>query len=287
LFNNREVATAIWAAMALAFVLSKTAVRQSVLKLIRAFLHRKILLSFGLMAFYVSVMVVGLSAIHMWKFTLLKDTIFWFCFTGIGIFFGSVTSDSKENVFRKTVADSVKVVVLIEFLVNMYTFPLLYELAIVPLVGVIAMIDAFAQTDKKYATIAKSTTGILSVLGLVAVGFAVFKAVLDYDNLRSADTLRDLLLAPLLSVLFLPFVYLMVVFSKYELIFTRLGFGPEKDPILKRYAKRRIILYCHLNLKRVNDCLRRHAVGLMQVRNRDDVDRLLTTMKGHDSGNTL
>ncbi len=239
------------------------------------------------MALYVIAIVVGLRAIHVWKGTFLKDTVFWFCFTGIGIFFGSVTSDNKENIFRRTVADSVKVVVLIEFLVNMYTFPLVYELAVVPVVVVIAMMDAVAQTDKKYASVTKLTAGILSVVGLLAVGFAVFKAILNYDNLRSADTVRDLLLPPLLSVLFLPFVYSMLVFTKYELIFVRLGFGSENDPTLKRYAKRRIIMHCRLNLKRVNACLRHHASGLMQVRNKEDVDRILTTMKRHDSGDAI
>ncbi len=118
------------------------------------------------------------------------------------------------------------------------------------------MMDAVAHTEeKKYAPIGKLTTGALSLVGLVALGFAIFKAIADYDNLRSVDTLRSLLLAPVLSISFLPFVYLMLVYAKYELVFLRLGLGVEKDGTLNRYAKRRIMLYCRLSLKRVNDCL--------------------------------
>lgn len=286
MFNSREIATAIWAAVALVFVLSKAPVRQSVLSLIRAFLRPKILLSFALMAFYVSAVVLGLSAASAWKPTLLKDTLLWFCFTGLAMFFGSVTCNDAQSIFRRTVVDSVKVVVLIEFLVNTYTFPLPYEIVIVPIVGVIAMMDAVAHTDeKKYAPVGKLTTGALSLVGLVALGFAVCKAIADYDRLRSVDTLRGLLLAPVLSVLFLPFVYLMVVLVNYELVFLRLGFGTKEDRALNRYAKRRIILYCRLNLRRVNDCLSRHSVDLMGIKSKSDVDGLIATMMGRGSRN--
>jgi hypothetical protein len=283
LFNSREIAALIWGGVALVFVLSKATVRQSVLKLFRVFLHPKILLSFGLMAVYVGSTVAALSVVGTWKPFLLKDTVSWFCFTGIGVLFGAVTSDNRENVFRKTVTDSVKIVILVEFLVNTYTFPLACEMMIVPVAGVLAMIDAIAHTDeKKYAPLGRLAAGALSLVGLIVLAFAAFKAISDYHSLRSADALRSLLLAPVLSILFLPFVYLMLVFTKYELIFTRLSFGPG-GKTLNRYAKCKIMLHCRLSLRRVKACLSHHAVDLMHIQSKSDIDGLLATMKARDS----
>lgn len=57
------------------------------------------------------------------------------------------------------------------------------------------------------------------VIGIVILAITVSRAISNFQNLLSLDTFRSIALAPLLSLLFTPFVYVMVLISKYELVF--------------------------------------------------------------------
>lgn len=275
LFNNREIATAIWAAVVIVYALSKRNVRKSILSALRAFFRVKIVVPIGFMILYTTGMVAGLYYVNLWTLSLLKDTIVWFCFTGIVVSFEFITSNRTEAVFRKIVYDNIKTVVVIEFLVNTYTFSLTAELLLIAITTMIGVLDAVARTDVKFHAVAKVTTGLQTMTGLVVLFLAAQNAVHDYANLHSAETMRSFLLAPALSILFSPFVYLLVLFAAYELLFVRLELGPEKDRALKRYARRRIIKHCRFSLRRLRGLLYVHGLHLMRIQKRGDVDEIL------------
>ncbi|MCD6392905.1 MAG: hypothetical protein J7M40_05305, partial [Planctomycetes bacterium] len=128
--------------------------------------------------------------------------------------------------------------------------------------------------DEKYRAVSKLTTGILTVIGCVVMVIVVNRVISDLRNLQSWDTFRSIMLAPSLSMLLTPFIYVVVLVSKYELVFMRLSFGIKKSKRLKRYARRRIIMHARLNLKRVQYLLTSHPVDLMQIQNETDVERL-------------
>jgi hypothetical protein len=185
------------------------------------------------------------------------------------------TSDDVENIFRKVMIDSIKIVIILEFLVNTYTFSLPIELITMPIIALIAMIDVIASFDEKYSAILKLTRGVQVVVGFIILSIAVSRAISDFQNLQSLDTVRSITLAPLLSLLFSPFVYVMVLISKYELVFVRLKLGKEKEKKLKRYAQRRILMHTGFSLRKVQHLLRNYAVDLMHIQTEADVDRLL------------
>ena len=282
-FNNREIATAFWLLVLAVWALRKADIRNSIVGAARAFCHFKILASVCLMLLYVTGAVSLLDAIGIWKVDLLKDTIVWFCVGAMAMMIRFATADNTDNVFQKILADSIKVVILLEFLVNTYTFPLVVELIVVPLITFIAMIDAVASMEEEYSMMAKLIKGIQTIIGFVILGIAINRAVTDFQNLRSVDTFRSIALAPLLSALMFPFIYIMLVISQYELVFLRLDFGVDKARGLKRYARRRIIMYAGLSLTRLQYLLRNHLVDLMHVKTKSDVDRFLHQARSGDA----
>lgn len=190
--------------------------------LLEVCLRRKILVPVGIMACYTVGMVRVLSAIGLWTTGLLKDTVLWFVLTGVPLAVKYVT-EREGSIFRDIVCDNVRAVVLVEFFVSTYTFSLVWELLFVPFVTVIAIMDVVANKDNKYASIAKLTSSLQGVTGFTIVTFAVYRAVADYVQLLSFDTLKSVLLAPLLSVLYSPFVYVLALYAEYELLFMRLN----------------------------------------------------------------
>ena len=284
LFNNREIATAIWLSVLLGFALTKSDVRKSLAGVARSFFRPKIIVLVFFMVLYTAAAAMLLSVINFWNICLLKDTIAWFCLSSIIMTMNFVTAKEDKNIFRKILVDSIKIVVVLEFLVNTYTFPLAAELVIVPILSFIAMVDFLANTDEKYSAVAKLTGALQVVFGLAILAFVASRVISDLHSLQNFDTIRSIILSPLFSVLLFPFIYVMVLISKYELVFLRLDFGSKKDRRLKRYAWRRILMYARFSLRKLQKLLNCHAIDLMHVDSKTDIDNLLQARKDADSG---
>lgn len=281
-FNNREVAAAFWLLVFAVWALRKIEIRRSIGEVFRAFWHLKIVAPVFLMFLYVAGVVALLVAIGMWEVGLLKDTIVWFLVGAMAMMMRFATADDTDDIFRKILTDSIRIVILLEFLVNTYTFPLIIELILVPLLTFIAMIDVVASMNEEHAIVARLAKGIQMIAGFVILGIAVNRAVADFQNLKSLDTFRSIALAPFLSALMFPFIYVMLVISKYELVFLRLNRGSEKTRSLKHYAQRKIIMHAGLSLKRLQHLLRNHMVDLMHIQTESDVDSFLDRARKAD-----
>lgn len=282
-FNNRELATAFWLLLFAVWALRKSEIRRSIGEAFRAFWRFKIVASICLMLLYVTGMVAFLVGIGMWEVGLLKDTIVWFFVGAMAMMMRFATAHAADNIFRKILTDSIKIVILLEFLVNTYTFSLVGELILVPLFTFIAIIDVVASMNEKHAIIAKLAKGIQIVAGFVILAVAVTRAVEDFQNLKSLDTFRSIALAPLLSVLMFPFIYIMLVISRYEFVFIRLDFGGEKTRSLRRYARRQIMMHAGFSLKRLQHLLRNHMSDLMHIEKESDVDSFLRQARSADA----
>jgi hypothetical protein len=275
LFNSREIATGIWLALFAVWALSRAEIRVSLLRLIQAACHWKILTCIGLMAAYTGVVVAVLAAVGLWDTSLLKDTVYWFSFSGIVLVMESATSSEKQNVFAQMLWDSLKVSLFVEFLINFYTFPVIIELVLVPLVTVIAVMDVFARTKAEYAQVAKLTGFLIGVIGLAILGFAGFQAIYDAETLRSAATFRAFALTPILSIAFVPFIYAMLVVSAYDEIFTLMRCGTRKPDDVVRYGRGQVVRHCGVRLGRLLAFRREKARRLIGASSLSDIDSIL------------
>jgi len=225
---------------------------------------------------YVVGIVFLLAKAGLWDVGLLKDTLVWFCVGAMVMLMRFATAKDTDNLLRKITRDAIKIVIVLEFLVNTYVFPLAVELVVVPALTFIAMINVVAGMNEEHALVAKVTGAIQTVVGFVIFGIVISRAAHDLQNLASLDTARSIALAPLLSVLLFPFIYVALLISQYELVFIRLDFGTDKPPKLRRYARQKIILHAGLSLKRLQHLLRNHMVDLMHVAKESDVDAFLS-----------
>lgn len=275
LFNNREIAIAVWILVIFIILLFIRGIRKSLKDLVKVLFHRKILI----LVLSIIVHTVGITFVlyllNFWNISLLKDTILWLCFSGIVICFRYVSSKEDENLLRNIIIDNIKIVIIIEFIANFFTFPLAAELVLIPFMAFIAGLDVIAKTDKKNISVVRLLNGLQIIIGLFIFIYAFSQAIADYKNIVNLDTLKSFLLAPLLAVLFSPFVYFMALLVKYELLFLRLEMGCEKSKKLKNYAKKKIILYCLLSLKKTKKALNMKTYNLMLIRNKDDVDEMV------------
>jgi len=279
IFNNREIAIAIWLLVVFIFMLVKKDIRKPLLYMIRVFFRMKILFPVSLMITYTTGIVIFFYLVKFWNASLLKDTVIWFCFIGIFMSFNLATSEKDENLFRKIIINNIKIVMVIEFTVNTYTFSLIGELFFIPLVALIVILEVVARMDKKNLSVAKLMLGLQVIIGWLILVYAISNVVSDYKSFGNLDTLKNFLLAPLLTISISPFIYFLALFVTYELLFVRLDLGCEKSKELKSYAKRKIILYCLLSLKKAKKSLNMNNYNLMLIRKKEDVDDMIDEMK--------
>ena len=284
MFNNREIATAIWLAIFAIWILTKPNVRTSIAGVFRAFLNWKILLCVAAMGVYTGVIVLALYAIDFWQLAMTKDTLVWFCFTAFAMVMRFMTSREDENILKYVLLDNIKLIIFIEFLIGAYVMSLPVELVFVFVVTLLVLLDTVARLNDEHAAVARLTGFLLPTIGFAILVFAVSRAIGDYQNLGTMDTVRSIAFPPLMSIAFVPFIYFLVVIVTYESIFLRLAFGRDKHPDVVRYAKRRIFFHCGVSLRRLRNLAKRPPFEIMQIESNDDVDRVLTSPETQIAG---
>jgi hypothetical protein len=254
------------------------------LNVLRKAVRLKILVPFICMAFYTAAVVLMLARIGVWDISLMKDTVVWFALTGVVAAGNAVMSRVHDRVLATLLKDSIKVIVIFEFVINTYTFPLSVELLLIPILTIVAGMDTVARADSKYRDGAKLISWIQALAGFSILAFALNRALADYASLFTLEAIRSLFFGPIMIMLHLPFMYLLMLYAAYELVFVRLEMGGSKDRSFQRYAKRRMSGYAKLRISRVW-ALSEHPAELMRLRCRDDVDRFIRSLKGLSPSN--
>lgn len=277
-FNNREIASGIWLLILFILMIKKKDVRQSLKGLLKTLLNKKILVSILLMFISTAMIVLILYYIHFWDISLLKDTIIWFLFSGIVTCVNAITSRSDENQFKKIIYENLKVLILIEFIVNYYIFPLIIELIIMPIITLILLLDIFTDNKEKFSSVKKLIKTLQTTIGLFLIYYFINNLVSSYQGFISYNTLKSFLLPIVLSLFFLPFIYLFLLYAKYDMIFVRLKMGSSKSKEITQYAKIEIIKTCLLNINKVKKLLKGNTAKLMHIQNKEDVEELISNL---------
>lgn len=248
--NNREIAIIIWIVAFFIWALTNSNVRISIINLLKVFFQKKIQILFIAMIAYIVYIILILSKINFWDFSALKDTIIWFFGTALVTFFALNKALQNDDYFKQVVLDNVKFAVVLEFIVNIYTFSLPIEIIIVPVIIFLAIMSSFLENKPKEKQVKSFVDSILGIIGLFLLSFTIREVVVDFHNFVSLKNLRDFLLPPVLSIMLIPYLYFTALFMQYEHFFLLIGFA-NKDNNFSWKIKKTVFRTCHLNLTKL------------------------------------
>jgi hypothetical protein len=217
--NSREEAAVLWLVAIVAFAAIKSdSLGSSFLGVLRRLASPKLLLLFGSAALYSGALVFAGKEIGLWHTSATKATVYWFFGTGV-ILVGNATQVSPDDPFfvRKLLRGALKLTILVEFLVNLYVFPLAVELFLVPLILLFIGMQVVAEHEPNMAPVRRVINGVLVTIG---VGLMIYVAVRALGNLGGFWTRKnaeDFLVAPVLTLALVPFLFLVAWMSKREL----------------------------------------------------------------------
>ena len=93
-------------------------------------------------------MVIVFEKIHFWNISATKDTILWTLGSAFGMYFSLNKVAQDENYFNNVILDNLKIVLLLEFVVNLYSFSLPVELIVIPIVSFIVLLNVLYHLNK-------------------------------------------------------------------------------------------------------------------------------------------
>jgi hypothetical protein len=186
---------------------------------LRALLHPKLLLMFGSAAVYCTAVVLLAYRLGIWHTTAVKETIYWFVGTGLVIVGNAPTSASPHDptYFKRLLRNAIRFTLIVDFLVALYVFPLAVELFLVPLVLLFVGMQVIAEREPNMASAKKVIDAVLFVIGLSLMLYVIVSAFTDLSGLLTRDNAERFLLAPALTIAFLPFLYAVAWASRREL----------------------------------------------------------------------
>jgi len=277
-FNNRELATFLWlAVLIVAFSFSRQT-RSSFVTVVKAFFN-KVYVFFLLMFLYISLQVFLLYKVGSWDFTLLKDTVYWTLGVGAVLLVNVNQANQDSSYFKNLLFKNLKLIVILEFIVNYHTFNFFVEIFIFPLVTLFVLIAVFSEVKQEYRVVNKIANVILGIIGFIGLISGVVYIANNFTNFWVLDNLKNFLLPILLTITFIPFIYVTALYMAYELLYVRLGIFLKKDDDVLRYAKKKIFLLCKLDLSRLNRFVRQNTSRLTASNDKNGIDGIIRDFK--------
>lgn len=249
--NNREIASIFWMILISVGAIWQKPIRDLVNSSIRAFFQREIIIPLILMLIYISGIIYVLFKVRFWDITATADTLIWFLGSALALFF-RVTKVSKDpEFFKKALVDILKFTIIVEYVVNLYSFNLIIELIMFPLVIALFTFSGYISEKRGFDKKKSKLEKIIIVYGLLVLVFTIRSIWIDFNNFIGWKNLRDFLLIPLLSLSLLPYIYLWALNLEYKSCFSSVERVFENSP-LKKFVKRKIAKSSKLNLWKVH-----------------------------------
>ena len=281
LFNSREIAIAIWLTAFIVFVAYFKTVRKSAGDVLRAFFTPKLFIPLVL-SFLPTAVVIGILAhFGLWDLSVLKETLYWVIGTGLVMFANSMKVQDVKTLFINTTKDTLKLIIILEFIINFYVFPLWAELIIIPFTTLVIMMSTVAkyQKGKEYELTKKFLNGLIVAIGLFITLFAIIELVNNPKPLFTYQNLELFLLPILLSFTYLPSVYLLALYSKYELVFNRIDHFLGSHINKKYTLKIACIKRCGLSVHLAGEMIRHLAINLNNETTKAEALKLIKDFK--------
>ena len=219
IFSNREIAIGIWLILFIViFAFSKHTI--IFLKSVKPILFsRKFIIFYVLFLSYFCSVIYLLCKCKFWSLDLLKDTIFWVFFVELPLFAKTIDEAKNNYFFVKLIKDNITIFVIIEFVLNFWSFNLIVEIIMVPLMVILGGFYALMSSKTNHKILKKFYDRFLLFFGIIAFFNVLFHIFNNLNELLNLTSVKEFLLPVILILFNLPIVYGLALYNIYEQVF--------------------------------------------------------------------
>jgi hypothetical protein len=283
MFTTREIATGLWIAALIIFIFINKKTRKSAFGVIKAATSIKLIMPFLIMLLYTGLLVLIISFLPFWNYKYVKDIAVWVLFAGIAACYGGVNKQVDAHYFRDIILDNIKFAALVEFFISSFTFNIIIELALIPIMTFIVLIETFTETKKEYAPVKKLFSGLIIIFGLVIIAFTIRNAIQSFQEIGRIDLIVSFCIPLFFSIAYLPIAFGMTMYAKYESLFIRMSFKEPKDTKVRRLHKIKVVSACGLSYKKLSDFNQNYMPQMYITMDKCKFDSLIREFRGENS----
>lgn len=269
ILSTREWATLIWGCIFMLYVLCHREIRKSLWNVIVIFSDKKLRILWEIILLYVLTITMVFCYLPIWENIYIKDIIIWFLFSGLIYCMNAVSSEADETYIKKILKDNLKFTMILEFFMSTFTFNIWIELAIIPVITIITVMNVIAERKEEYKSVHKLLDSILAIAGFWIFYETIKIGINEYRQLNIINTLVSFIIPIVYLILIIPLEYALELYSKYELLFLRMTFKEEKDKKTKIRHRVAVICSCRISVRRVL-LFQREYMGRMYVKMKDN-----------------
>lgn len=269
ILSTREWATLIWGCIFMLYVLCHREIRKSLWNVIVIFFDKKLRILWEIILLYVLTITIVFCYLPIWENIYIKDIIIWFLFSGLIYCMNAVSSEADETYIKKILKDNLKFTMILEIFMSTFTFNIWIELAIIPVITIITVMNVIAERKEEYKSVHKLLDSVLAIAGFWIFYETIKIGINEYKQLNIINTLVSFMIPIAYLILIIPLEYALELYSKYELLFLRMTFKEEKDKKTKIRHRVAIICSCRISVRRVL-LFQREYMGMMYVKMKDN-----------------
>ncbi|MGO8683650.1 MAG: hypothetical protein ACLQUT_03585 [Thermoleophilia bacterium] len=282
--NSRQFAMLLWTVVIVGALAFHKAVRGAVWDVVKVFCSTMLLVPVILVLAWNAGIVMLLYRLDFWRPTMLFDTLVFVAAGGVGSLWKAAstmqTSGPLLNAkfFVKTVLVNLELIVFLHLLMDFSTFSFWLEfLVIVPVATALALLVTAAQLQSRLVAAQRGLSRLQSLLGLGILAWAVVSVIAHLARFATFDTLKSALLPFVLSVFFVPLLWVISVWMTYADAFSLLRVGGASSHAV-RHMKWWMLRRFGLNLPDVQKFRRSGSyLRLAWATSESDADRILRT----------
>lgn len=275
ILSTREWATLIWGCIFMLYLLGHKEIRKSFWNVIVAFFDKKLRILWEIILLYVLTITMVFCYLPIWENIYIKDIIIWFLFSGLIYCMNAVSSEADETYIKKILKDNLKFTMILEFFMSTFTFNIWIELAIIPVITIITVMNAIAEGKEEYKSVHKLLDSVLVIAGFWLFYETIRVGINEYKQFNVINTLVSFMIPIIYLILIIPLEYLLELYSKYEVLFLRMTFKEEKDKKIRLHHRISVLRVCNFSVRKILLFQRKYLIQMYTSMKEDEFNQLI------------
>ena len=275
ILSTREWATLIWGCIFMLYVLCHREIRKSLWNVIVIFFGKKLRILWEIILLYVLTITIVFCYLPIWENIYIKDIIIWFLFSGLIYCMNAVSSEADETYIKKILKENLKFTMILEFFMSTFTFNIWIELAIIPVITIITVMNVIAERKEEYKSVHKLLDSILVIAGFWIFYETIKIGINEYKQLNIINTLVSFMIPIVYLILIIPLEYILELYSKYEVLFLRMTFKEEKDKRIRLHHRIAVLRECNFSVRKILLFQREYMIQMYALMKEDEFNQLM------------
>lgn len=283
--STREWATLIWFLIFLIWILRKKEIRKSISNLAKLVFGKKLRRLWEIILLYNFFVTLFFYGLPIWENIYFKNIVMWVIFSGFTYCINAVSGGSDERYILKIIKENFKLTIFLEFFMSTFTFNIWVELFIIPIVTILTVMNAIAQSRNEYKKVHKILDCVLAIAGLWIMYETIKIGISEFRNLKAINTLVSFMIPIAYTFLMIPLIYVLELYSKYEVLFSRMTSMEENNKGTRVRHRIEVFRTCKFSVRKVVLFQRKYAGRMYIGMKEDEFKQLLIDFKEEINGN--